>query len=185
MTMPPLAEHLPAGTFEVSAATDGMPAIVVPAEHLVEVARILRDAPALRFIVCVDVTAADHYPREPRYDLVYHLVSPERGLRLRVRVHATGPSPAVPTVSSVWPSANWQEREVIDLFGVGFTGHPDPTRLILPDEWEGHPLRKDFPVQIRLRPRAEEPLQVTEEEFRANLARDKAARADAPGKIGA
>jgi len=176
MTMPPLAEHLPAGTFEVSAATDGMPAIVVPAEHLVEVARILRDAPALRFIVCVDVTAADHYPREPRYDVVYHLVSPERGLRLRLRVHATGPSPAVPTVSSVWPSANWQEREVIDLFGVGFTGHPDPTRLILPDEWEGHPLRKDYPVQVKMPVRVYEPLQLTEQEFEANIAADRLQR---------
>ena len=82
----------------------------------------------------------------------------------------------MPTVSSVWPSANWQEREVIDLFGIGFTGHPDPTRLILPDEWEGHPLRKDYPVQVNLPVRVYEPLQLTEQEFQANIAADRLQR---------
>src|SRR5690242_18257938 len=113
LAMPPLAEHLPAGSYEVAAATDGMPTITVPADHLVEVCRVLRDDPALAFIVCVDVTAADHFPRDPRYDVVYHLVSPERRFRLRIRVQV---SASVPTLSSVWPSANWQEREVFDLF---------------------------------------------------------------------
>ncbi|HEX2311639.1 MAG TPA: NADH-quinone oxidoreductase subunit C, partial [Vicinamibacterales bacterium] len=87
-TMPPLAEHLPAGSFETEPSADGMPTIAVPAEHLVAVSRALHDTPALAFSVCVDITAADHFPREPRFDIVYHLVAPENGLRLRVRVHA-------------------------------------------------------------------------------------------------
>lgn len=174
--MPPLAEHLPAGSYEVGSAPDGMPAITVPAEHLVEVCRVLRDDPALRFVVCVDVTAADHYPREPRYDVVYHFVSPDNRLRLRIRVHAGGAAPAVPTISGVWASANWQEREVYDLFGIAFTGHPNPTRLIMPEDWEGHPLRKDYPVQITMPVRTYAPLQLTEEEFRANVTADRTER---------
>jgi len=176
-TTPPLAEHLPDGSFEALPSADGMPTIVVRPERLVEVCRSLRDAPALRFIVCLDVTAADHFPADPRFDLVYHLTSPERRLRLRLHVYADGASPRVPTVSGVWPSANWQEREVYDLFGIVFEGHPDLRRLIMPDEWEGHPLRKDFPVQVNLPVRTYDALQLTEEQFRENLEADRAQRA--------
>jgi NADH-quinone oxidoreductase subunit C len=174
--MPPVAEHLPADTFEVDASADGHPTIKVAPEHLVDACRALRDAPALRFAVCVDVTAADYYPREPRYDVVYHLLGPATRLRLRVRVQVGGEAPAVPTLSGVWASTNWQEREVLDLFGITFTGHPDPRRLIMPDDWEGHPLRKDYPVQIDLPVRTYSPLQLTEEEFQANLAADRLGR---------
>jgi NADH-quinone oxidoreductase subunit C len=176
LTMPPLADRLPAGTFEVGVATDGMPTVVVPAEHLVQICRVLRDDPALRFVVCVDVTAADYYPREPRFDVVYHLVSPENRLRLRIRVSAGGASPSVPTVSGIWASANWQEREVLDLFGIAFEGHPDPTRLIMPEDWQGHPLRRDYPVQVKMPVRTYEPLQLTEEEFEANITADRLQR---------
>src|SRR6187200_1323023 len=175
-TTPALADHLPAGSFEVAASLDGMPTITVPAEHLVEVSRALRDDPALGFLVCVDVTAADHFPREPRFDVIYHLVAPEQRLRLRMRVHAGGATPTVPTVSSVWTAANWGEREVIDMFGITFAGHPDPARIIMPDDWEGHPLRKDYPVQVKLPVRTYEPLQLTEEEFAENLQADRELR---------
>jgi NADH-quinone oxidoreductase subunit C len=175
-TMPPLAEHLPAGSFDVGPSTDGMPTVAVPPERLVDVCRTLRDDPALRFAVCVDVTAVDHYPRDPRYDVVYHLVSPENRLRLRVRVHAGGEAPAVPSVSGIWQAANWGEREVIDMFGILFAGHPDPARIIMPDDWEGHPLRKDYPVQIKLPVRTYAPLQLTEEEFAENLHADRELR---------
>ncbi len=171
--MPPLAEHLPDGTFTVSDSADGHPVITVPAAHLVDVCRVLRDQPALRFVVCVDVTAADYLPREPRYEVIYHLLSPELRMRLRVRVQLPGASPSVPTVSGIWPSANWQEREVLDMFGIRFEGHPDPTRLLMPEDWEGHPLRKDYPVQIKLPVRTYEPLQLTEEEFEANITADR------------
>jgi NADH-quinone oxidoreductase subunit C len=176
LPMPPLAEHLPAGSFEVVPSTDGMPTIIVPAEHLVGVSRALRDTPALGFAVCVDITAADHFPRDPRFDVVYHFVSPEKRLRLRLRVHAGGASPAVPTLSGIWPSANWGEREVIDMFGIMFTGHPDPARILMPEDWEGHPLRKDYPVQVNLPVRTYEPLQLTEEEFAENLHADRELR---------
>jgi NADH-quinone oxidoreductase subunit C len=82
----------------------------------------------------------------------------------------------VATVSGIWPAANWLEREVYDLFGIKFDGHPDPRRLLMPEDWEGSPLRKDSPVQIRRPPHVSEPLQVTAEEFRQNVERDRMAR---------
>jgi len=176
-----LRQLFPAVALEPGESTD-QPTIRVPAASLVEVCRTLHDHADLGFILLADVTAVDWWPREPRYEVVYHLSSMTR--RMRVKVRIDGASPRLPTVQSVWPAAGWLERETWDMFGIVFDGHGDLRRLLMPDEWEGHPLRKDFPVQIRLRPRAEEPLQVTEAEFRANLARDKAARADAPGKTG-
>ena len=175
-TTPPLAEHLPAGSFEVEPSLDGMPAITVRAEHLLDVSRALRDDPALRFAVLVDITAADHFPRDPRYDVVYHLVAPENRLRLRMRVHAGGATPTVPTVSGIWMLANWGEREVIDMFGIMFAGHPDPARILMPEDWEGHPLRKDYPVQVKLPVRTYQPLQLTEQEFAENLHADRELR---------
>jgi NADH-quinone oxidoreductase subunit C len=176
-TTPPLTEHLPAGSFQPAPSADGMPTIAVEAARLTEVCQRLRDHPDLRFAVCLDVTAADHFGRTPRFDVVYHLTSPERRLRLRIRVATDGSSgPAVPSVSGIWPSANWQEREVYDMFGIEFGGHPDLRRLIMPDDWEGHPLRKDYPVQVKMPVRTYEPLQLSEEEFRANMAADRERR---------
>jgi NADH-quinone oxidoreductase subunit C len=107
---------------------------------------------------------------------VYMLVSIEQRARLRLKVRLEGADAHVASVSSVWPAANWLEREVWDLFGVVFDGHPDPRRLLMPEDWEGFPLRKDYPVQIKLPARTTEPLQVTEEQFRANVERDRLAR---------
>jgi NADH-quinone oxidoreductase subunit C len=166
----------PAVALEPGDSTD-QPTVRVPVANLVEVCRGLHDRPELGFILLADLTAVDRWPRQPRWEVVYHLSSMTQ--RLRVTVSLDGPSPRVPTVQSVWPAANWLERETWDMFGIVFDDHGDLRRLLMPEDWEGYPLRKDFPVQIRLRPRGDQPLQVTEEEFRANLARDKAARADA------
>jgi NADH-quinone oxidoreductase subunit C len=93
---------------------------------------------------------------------------------MKVRLHADDPH--VETVSGVWASANWLEREVWDLFGIAFDGHPDPRRLLMPEDWDGFPLRKDYPVQIRKTPTSSQPLQVTAEEFRRNLEKDRLTR---------
>jgi NADH-quinone oxidoreductase subunit C len=176
-----LRSLFPAVALEPGESTD-QASIRVPAPNLIEVCRALREHADLGFILLADLTAVDRWPRQPRWEVVYHLSSMTR--RLRVIVSLDGASPRLPTVQSVWPGAGWLERETWDMFGIVFDDHGDLRRLLMPEDWEGYPLRKDFPVQVRLRPRAEQPLQVTEEEFRANLARDKAARADAPGKAG-
>jgi len=94
-----------------------------------------------------DVTAVDWYPTEPRFQVSYHILSHSLKRRIRLRVFVPGDDPAVDSITSVWPSANFYEREVFDLFGVPFTGHPNLTRIMMPENWEGHPLRKDYPVE--------------------------------------
>jgi len=92
------------------------------------------------------VTAVDRYPAEPRFEVVYHLHSVERNERVRLKCRVGGEDPAIESVTSVWRGANWYEREVFDLFGIRFLNHPDLRRILMPDDWEGHPLRKDYPV---------------------------------------
>lgn len=94
-----------------------------------------------------DLTCADFYPREPRFEMAYHLLSISRKDRVRLKVKLSGDDPVVESVTSVWPSANFFEREVFDLFGIRFLGHPYLRRIMLPEDWEGHPLRKDYPVE--------------------------------------
>ena len=171
-----LQEQVPGGRFEAVASVDGQPTLYVSRDHLPEAARALRDRPDLRFELLIDLAAVDLWPREPRFELVYMLVSIEHRVRLRVKVRLEGAMARLGTVTGVWPAANWLEREVWDLFGVVFDGHPDPRRLLMPEDWEGYPLRKDYPVQIKLPARTMEPLQLTEEQFRANLAKDRLSR---------
>jgi NADH-quinone oxidoreductase subunit C len=94
-----------------------------------------------------DLTCADFYPREPRFELAYHLLSMKRKERVRLKVKLSGDDPVVESITAVWPSANFFERELFDLFGVRFLGHPYLRRIMLPEDWEGHPLRKDYPVE--------------------------------------
>jgi NADH-quinone oxidoreductase subunit C len=162
---------LPGIALEAPPSTD-QKTIGVPSHSIVDVCRVLRER--RNFLLLADITAVDWWPREPRFEVVYHLASADDRLRLKVRLG--GDAAHLPTVQSVWPGAGWLEREVWDLFGIVFDDHGDLRRLLMPEDWEGHPLRKDFPVQIRLKPKASEPLQMTELEFRKNLEADKAAR---------
>lgn len=123
----------------------GETTVEIGRERVLEVARFLRGAP-LSFALLSDVTCAD-FPEDPRrFRLAYHLFSLESGQRLRLRVWAGADDPAVPSVTPVWATANWHEREVYDMFGVRFTDHPDLARILMPLDWEGHPLRRDYPL---------------------------------------
>jgi NADH-quinone oxidoreductase subunit C len=125
----------------------GETTVVVPRPHLVPVSEFLAGQPGLLFSFLSDLTPVDRFPLEPRFELNYHLLSLDRKERLRLRVRLPGAEPVVASVTSVWPTANWHEREAFDLFGIRFEGHPDLTRILMPDEWEGYPLRKDYPVE--------------------------------------
>jgi len=121
--------------------------IVVKRPAIRQACTILRDDPTLQFNFLADITGVDWYPNEPRFDVVYHLLSIPRHKRLRLKVRLAGDDPSVESITSVWPSANFFEREVYDLFGVRFSGHPNLRRIMMPEDWDGHPLRKDYPVE--------------------------------------
>jgi NADH-quinone oxidoreductase subunit C len=125
----------------------GETTVVVPGEHLRRAAEFLSTEPSLRFSFLSDITTVDRFPIEPRFEVNYHLVSLDRRDRLRLKVRVSGGDPVVPSVIPVWPTANWHERENFDLFGIRFAGHPDLRRILMPDDWEGYPLRKDYPVE--------------------------------------
>ncbi|MFI4951013.1 MAG: NADH-quinone oxidoreductase subunit C [Caulobacterales bacterium] len=116
-----------------------------PATRIVEALTNLRDNPDFRFSILVDVCGADYPEREKRFDVVYHLLSMVKNLRVRVKVQ-TDEDTAVPSVTSVFPSADWYEREAFDMYGVFFDGHPDLRRILTDYGFHGHPLRKDFPM---------------------------------------
>src|SRR5215207_5617931 len=160
-----LQEAVPTAQIESGPSRDLHVTVYVSAAELLPVARALRDRPEFGFDLLADVVAVDLWPQEPRFELAYILVSTPNGRRLRLKVRLPGQSARVASVIGVWPAANWLEREVWDLFGIGFEGHPDPRRLLMPEDWEGFPLRKDYPVQIRMKPHSAEALQVTEDEF--------------------
>ncbi|HET9704371.1 MAG TPA: NADH-quinone oxidoreductase subunit C [Vicinamibacterales bacterium] len=169
-----IAPAVPGATYEALASADVAvtPTILVPREQLVATCRALQ-GPGLEFVAFSDVTAADYHPtRSPRFDLVYHLVSPHRRARVRLKVRLDA-AESIESLTSLFPGAGWPEREVYDLFGIVFDGHADLRRLMMPDDWEGYPLRKDYPVQLRKDAQTYMPLQITEEEFKANMERDR------------
>jgi NADH-quinone oxidoreductase subunit C len=184
-----LRAALAGATIEPAASTD-MPTAYVDREHVIDACQALRDHPALQFALLVDVTAVDFYPAQPRFEIVYHAAclgdafrtagntaaAPARRFRLKVRL--PGVEARVPSVTSIYPTANWLEREVFDLMGITFEGHPDLRRILMADDWVGHPLRKDYPVQIRKDTQSWSALQLSPEEFAANVraARERAGR---------
>jgi NADH-quinone oxidoreductase subunit C len=176
-----LSRTVPAAGLEATQTRDGMPTIYIAREQLVDTCLALRDVPELRFAFLADITGVDYYPRQPRYELIYIMACLGVGgfgdtpKRLRVKVRVPGEEhPHVPSVAAVWPAANWAEREVFDFFGVHFDGHPDLRRILMPDDWDGFPMRKDYPVQIKQPVKTYEPLQVSEEQFVANIEQARA-----------
>ncbi|NJN65780.1 MAG: NADH-quinone oxidoreductase subunit C [Chloroflexaceae bacterium] len=120
--------------------------LVVRREALVSVAQFLRDDPALRYIFLENLCGVDYLGREPRFEVVYHLFSFANCHRVCLKVGVPEGDPTVPSLTGLWATANWPERETYDMFGITFTGHPSLQRILLPDDWEGHPLRKDVPL---------------------------------------
>jgi NADH-quinone oxidoreductase subunit C len=177
-----LSRAVPASGLEAVVSADGMPTLYVAREQLVETCRALRDTPELGFAFLADLFPVDYLPREPRFEIVYLLASlgvtgfGDTPKRLRVKVRVPGADATVPSVASVWPAAGWSEREAYDLFGIHFSGHADLRRILMPEDWEGFPLRKDYPVQIKQPVKTYEPLQVSQEQFVANIeaTRDRA-----------
>jgi NADH-quinone oxidoreductase subunit C len=136
-------------THGVEDATEfrGQVTIYIRPEWLIRVAEFLRDEPGLTFKFLSDVTALDLYPNEPRFEVIYHLLSLPNVERLRLKVRAGGDDPRVDSLVPIYPSANAFEREVFDLFGIQFAGHPYLRRILMPEDWEGYPLRKDYPTE--------------------------------------
>ena len=121
--------------------------IYVDRSDIREACVLLKEDSGCPFNFLSDVTCVDWYPTEPRFEVVYHLLSIPNKERVRLKVRLNGTSPVVESLTSVWAGANYFEREVFDLFGVRFTGHPYLRRIMMPEDWEGHPLRKDYPVE--------------------------------------
>jgi NADH-quinone oxidoreductase subunit C len=139
-----IAAAVPGAVVAVSTAYGELTLVVDPA-RLVETMRHLRDDPACLFVSFIDLTAVDYPTRVHRFDIVTHLLSPKHNRRIRVKLLTDEDTP-VPSLCEIWPSANWFEREAYDLFGVLFSGHPDLRRLLTDYGFDGHPLRKDFPM---------------------------------------
>ena len=140
-----LRAALPEAVDEV-AEFRGETTLIVSRQRVLEVLAYLRDRATLRFPVLMDLTALDRLPAEPRFEVVYFVTSLDPPARLRVKTRVSEGDLVVSTATVLWPAADWLEREVYDLFGIQFSGHPGLTRILMPDDWEGHPLRKDFPL---------------------------------------
>ena len=143
-----LIEVLPDAVLETHAHVGDATACVDP-ERVVEVARLLRDDSELEFEMLTDVTAVDYLGQEPRFEMVYHFYSVAANHRLRIKARVPEEPAEIDSLVDVYASANWMEREVWDLYGIRFKGHPDLRRILLYEEFEGHPLRKDYPKEKR------------------------------------
>ena len=153
---PPADKPVPAFIARLEAAFPGMPVqvsywvgdwtVIVPAAQILAIAKSLREMPETSFDMCSDLTATDWPPRAARFDVVYCLYSSRHRHRLRVKAQLPD-GQTIASVTPVWPSANWFEREVFDMFGIRFAGHPDLRRILMPEDWQGFPQRKDYPLE--------------------------------------
>ena len=149
-----LRARFPGTSFDLQAAKDEIPTVWVPAANVRDVLRFLKTEAPRPYRMLFDLTAIDERHRADRaaqargdFTIVYHLLSPERNSDIRIKTPVNESAPSLPTITDVWPSANWYEREVWDMFGVRFEGHPNLRRILMPDTWKGHPLRKDHPAR--------------------------------------
>ena len=140
-----LNEHFNEIDFELSEYLDEL-TIKLPKEHIVKVCEFLKKDSDLEFLLCLDITAIDWAKRKNRFTVVYHIYSFKNNFRLRLKADVDESDCAIDTVSSVWKGANWQERETYDMYGIKFNDHPDLRRMYMPEDFEYHPLRKDFPL---------------------------------------
>ncbi|GIW40740.1 MAG: NADH-quinone oxidoreductase subunit C [Candidatus Binatia bacterium] len=145
----PLLREVFGDTILSSHAQAGDETIVVPRERWLEVFRELRDRPEFRFEFLMDLTVVDYLGQTPRFEVVTHLYSLTHNHRLRVKTRVPEEDPELPSLTPLWKSADWAEREAWDMFGIRFSGHPDLRRILLYEEFVGHPLRKDYPVNRR------------------------------------
>ena len=140
-----LRAALPEAIQKTAEFRDSLSVYIGP-EAIVEVARFLRDDSELSYNFLDNLCGVDYIGRDPRFEVVYHLLSHKNRHRISLKVGLPERNPAVPTLTGLWATANWQERETFDLFGIIFTGHPGLQRILMPDDWEGYPLRKDVPL---------------------------------------
>jgi NADH-quinone oxidoreductase subunit C len=122
----------------------GETTLIVDPAQIVDLCRYLKDSE--KYIRLSGITAVDMHPAEPRFEVIYHLHSIEKNQRLRLKCLVSGTNPEIDSATGVWRAANWYEREVFDMFGIGFRNHPNLVRILMPIDWEGYPLRKDYPV---------------------------------------
>lgn len=134
------------GTFIEATEFRGELTVIVPKERIVEVCRFLKEDDKLAFDLLADLCGIDMYTPQKRFGVIYNLYSLKTKHRVRLKIFTEEEHPHVPTVTGVWGTANWHERETYDMFGIVFDGHPDLRRIYMPDEFEYHPLRKDFPL---------------------------------------
>jgi NADH-quinone oxidoreductase subunit C len=150
-----LRERFAEAVQEVFEAYGGL-TLVVSRERIVDICRVLKDDPDLRYDMLMDIAGVDYLGREPRFEVVYHLYSIPHSSRLRLKVRVPESDLVVASVTSVWSTADWHEREAFDMLGIRFANHPDLRRIYMPDDYPGYPLRKDFPIlgpEIEVTPR--------------------------------
>jgi NADH-quinone oxidoreductase subunit C len=144
MILTRLKEKFPDSILEVTEFRNEL-TFIVKKEDIVRLCAFLRDDPEFSFNFLSDLCGVDYLVRKPRFDVVYNLYSISKNKRVRLKAKVDE-GESVPSVASIWNTANWQEREVFDMLGIKFDGHPDLRRILMPEDWEGHPLRKDFPL---------------------------------------
>ena len=141
-----IKERFPENVLDYGTAI-GQTWAIIKRDNIDKICRFLKEDPDVKMDYLIDVTAVDWMPKTPRFEVVYHLHSMKHGHRLRLKVPVEEDAAVVPSVAGVWKTACWHERETWDLFGIKFDGNPDMRRILMPDDWEGHPLRKDYPLE--------------------------------------